>query len=164
LDIYFTPEIPDGPGADLARDSATRVVWKLTSSVVGMDAKFYSLARTAEHYELIRWNLDELPKQTFPSPANVAPVISPVEPQSAKVGHKLKVIIGVDDVDAESPLLVSAEDVPNGATFVPRYGLKKAALVWTPTEADVGNHTITIVAEDDMCKKSQMSFIVEVVP
>ena len=162
---YLAPVPPPGilnPGLWAA--ASTTVVWKQVSLVTGDSGEFYGFVQTPDHYELIRWNLDELPKTVFPPPANQPPVIESVTPQRVKAGIELKTLIGVRDPEGRNLFTLTAEGVSKGAQFVPRYGMGKAALVWTPAQTDVGQYTVTIRAEDDICAESSGSFQITVEP
>ena len=163
-DSYLFPDAPPGSiNPELYKDAAARVIW-LQASLVGGDGTFYGFVETTDHYDLIRWNLDKLPKTTYPLPANQPPIMDSVTSQHIKEGKELKLVIGVRDPEGRNLLSVAADGVPKSAQFVPQYGKGKAALVWTPTQADVGQYTVTIRAEDDLCARSSGSFQIIVEP
>jgi hypothetical protein len=143
--------------------SVMRIVWDVTSSVVGLDGAYYSLGQTPDHYELVRWNTAELPSKRFPPPAAKPPVIEAPPQQVMKVGTEGKVELRAQ---AGSGIFVtfSVSGLPGGAEFVPRYGHRLAAIFWTPTAGDVGSHVVTVTATDNACGKASQKVTIVVQP
>jgi len=146
----YTPNpnqvVDRGPDLDYGR------VWYKLDTVTGLDGNFYSLIETPDHYEVVRWNLSELPSRTIPPPSGAAPVFSLPNEVPAKVGVKLALTVTASTSDGQDPTY-SAQGVPSGAIYYPE-AATSSVFVWTPTPADVGSHQVTFKAEDHMCKST----------
>ncbi len=75
-----------------------------------------------------------------------APVLTEVPAQQVKVGQPLSFQVSASDADNGPPLL-SASDLPSGASFVDN-GDGSASFNWTPSAEQAGSYTITLTATD----------------
>jgi spore coat protein A len=75
--------------------------------------------------------------------ANTAPIIDPIGPISAIALLPVQFTAHASDPDGD-PVSLSAEGLPTGADFDDASG----TFAWTPTAADAGVHTVTVVASD----------------
>lgn len=153
--VYTLP-----PNVDTGPEDYRRIWYKL-NNVVGLDGNFYSLIETPDHYEVVRWNLSELPSRTIPPPSGPAPAFSVPDEVTAKVGVKLALTVTASTSDGQDPTY-SAQGVPSGAIYYPE-AATSSVFVWTPTPPDVGSHQVTFKAEDHMCKSSTKVVTVRVV-
>ncbi|MBK7948208.1 MAG: hypothetical protein IPK00_05605 [Deltaproteobacteria bacterium] len=78
--------------------------------------------------------------------ANRPPVFAAVAPQSATVGSPFSLTISASDPEGGS-ILLSVANAPTGSTFTDA-GNRTGSLVWTPTAAQLGAHTLTFHAAD----------------
>ncbi|MCA9186965.1 MAG: tandem-95 repeat protein, partial [Planctomycetales bacterium] len=83
---------------------------------------------------------------TVESP-NEPPVLEYLGPAVALVGQTLQVPVRVSDRDQE-PLAYLLQGLPAGATLVPSTIYGRADLMWTPSAADIGVHTATVIVTD----------------
>ncbi|MEW6051232.1 MAG: protein kinase [Candidatus Zixiibacteriota bacterium] len=74
---------------------------------------------------------------------NHPPKLMAIADQTLKPGARLRFAIAASDEDKTNPIL-SAENLPDNATFAPANGL----FDWTPSENQIGAHRITFVATD----------------
>jgi len=153
--VYSLPR-----NVDTGPDEYRRIWYKL-NTLVGLDGNFYSLIETPDHYEVVRWNLNELPSRTIPPPSGAAPNFSLPNEVPAKVGVKLALTVTASTSDGKDPTY-SAQNVPSGAIYYPE-AATSSVLVWTPTPTDIGSHEITFKAEDHMCKSTTKAVTVNVV-
>jgi hypothetical protein len=77
---------------------------------------------------------------------NVAPTLEPVEDQSLHYGTPLSIALEADDTDEPANTLTFAlEEGPAGLDVNPTTGV----ISWTPSQSQVGEHTVTVVVSDD---------------
>src|SRR5690606_35107964 len=79
--------------------------------------------------------------------ANEPPVLAPVGDKVAVVGETLTFTVRVSDPD-EDLLTWAADDLPDGAVFVGGSIYGTATFTWTPGEAAIGTHEITLRVTD----------------
>lgn len=86
---------------------------------------------------------------------NQAPVIALISPQTVVAGQPLQFSVTATDGNAGQTILLTpgSGGLPPGATFPtvsgPSSGLVSSTFDWTPTVAQVGNHTVRFRAEDN---------------
>ncbi|MEK7704094.1 MAG: Ig domain-containing protein [Myxococcota bacterium] len=148
----------EGPDADGRRD----VVVEYGGALIGADGNFYSLVHRSTSFEIVRWNLAELPSQTYPAPATDAPPqIDPIPAQTATVGQELKVIFQAHD-DMGVSVTVNVENLPQGAVFQSAYGRGRSLIKWKARADQVGSHDVTVVATDRTCGRTTLTFRITV--
>ncbi len=81
------------------------------------------------------------------TPSSDAPVVLPIEDQTAYVGQELTFTVGTSDPDGDVPTIAEPENLPEGATFVDN-GDGTGTFTWTPTLEQIGEHTVTFIAND----------------
>lgn len=120
-------------------------------------------SRAPGHYELIRWDLTKLPKETFPPISNTSPTMTFDGPTTAKIGEGL--IVWVSGRDAEpGRMRFSSSALPASVELRPKQSSKKAALVWIPTEDQIGENNIDVKVEDAMCGRATQTLKISVEP
>ena len=78
--------------------------------------------------------------------APAAPVLQFIPNRTVAEGSQLGFIVEATDANSD-PISITASPLPAGATFVDN-GDGVATFNWTPSVAQIGNHTITFVASD----------------
>jgi len=115
----------------------------------------------------------EIASETFDivvSNINDAPVLASFTNQSATEDTEFTLAVSASDVDDDSADLTLSivEDAFDsaGTTFDPAFlvdnGDGTADLTWTPTNADVGDHNLTLTVADDGGEESTQEFIITV--
>lgn len=158
--VYSGGPGPDveGPDADARRD----VVVEYGGPVIGEDGNFYSLVHRPTSFEIVRWNLAELPSQTYPAPsAGPPPQIDPIPDQTATVGQELEVVFRAHDANGKL-VGVKVSALPQGAKFQARYGAGRSVVWWKPRADQVGVHDVTVVADDGKCQPVTRTFRITV--
>ena len=74
---------------------------------------------------------------------NFPPVIAVIDEQRVQVGESFHFVVEATDVDGDQ-LAYEATDLPPGASWIPRIH----QFDWTPTDADVGEHTAMFEVTD----------------
>jgi hypothetical protein len=77
--------------------------------------------------------------------ANESPQIAPIQNQTVTEGNELTFTVTATDVDGDDVTFALAEGAPTGAAIDADTGV----FTWTPTEAQSGTHTLTVVATDN---------------
>lgn len=89
-------------------------------------------------------------------PANPhAPLITSVPPTIAAVGAAYLYQVVATDLDGD-PLLYSLDEAPAGMTVDPLIG----RVLWTPTEAQLGEHPVLLTVSDGLFGETQQSYVV----
>jgi outer membrane protein OmpA-like peptidoglycan-associated protein len=95
----------------------------------------------------LRINLGSAPPPPPPPPPpNNAPVWRSLPDQSGMVGERLVINVQATDPDGD-PLTLRALSLPQGAQFRD-LGNGAGQIIWTPSEAQVGTHTVELEAAD----------------
>ncbi|MDX1786265.1 MAG: putative Ig domain-containing protein, partial [Roseovarius sp.] len=79
--------------------------------------------------------------------SNLGPVLAPVGGLVAVPGQQLEYEFTATDADRD-PLTFNIAGLPEGAVLSAGNGYGRAVLRWTPTEADIGAHTLTLNVTD----------------
>jgi hypothetical protein len=86
------------------------------------------------------------PRQSPRGETNQPPVLSPIGSRTTTEGNTLAFTVQATDADGPPPRL-RIQGLPVGATFVDQ-GNGSGAFNWTTVAGDVGNHTLTFIADD----------------
>ncbi|MFN8122181.1 MAG: Ig domain-containing protein [Thermoleophilia bacterium] len=81
---------------------------------------------------------------------NRAPVLAPIADQQARAGAAMTVVAVASDPDIPENLLRFSVDGPAGMTVD-----DSGTLTWTPGDADVGPHQVTVRVLDDGAPRKQ---------
>src|SRR5262249_30755117 len=96
---------------------------------------------------------------TLLAPANSAPVLTTSPFNTAVVDRAYVYVPQASDLDGDA-LTFRLTTGPEGMTVDPTTG----RLTWTPTSADLGTHSITLVVSDGRGGEASQSVILSVVP
>lgn len=155
------PDFSGHPFQELLEDGNYEYVEMSVERALGLDGQFYSLLITADHYELVRLDLSGLSMTRVEPIPNSPPTMLVDGPTTVSASSGLRVWIRGHDTEPGT-LTLTAANLPDGARFMQSRRGNKAALDWTPTSEQVGEHTIRVTVEDLMCGRTTQDLVVTV--
>jgi hypothetical protein len=143
----------------IPRDSGGR---HLLGTDLGQDESFFSLVRTSDHYEIVRWNLSALETKVLRLSPVAPPELAPLDNKVVRKGEKVHFFVKVTAPEGE--FTFSCEPLPQGAALEVGGTGRRATFDWSPRTRDIGQHVITFVAQDERCQRSSQTVTITVNP
>lgn len=97
---------------------------------------------------------------TVNPPLAVAPAIGPLPDRTIRLGETLSIALAGRDENTSDALTYSLPAAPSGAALTPN---GSSRFTFTPSDAQIGNHPVTIRVSDSASNTAQASFTISVV-